>query len=140
MTNTQSASVPAATPTGSLLGSMAPILLIVVIFYFLIIRPQQKRDAKNRELINSLKKDDKVVTTAGIIGVVHKIVDDQEISLEISEGVRIRILKNSVSKVLGKKTVDKEADEQTQKTDKATTRVLKNTKLTTKKTVAKKRK
>ena len=65
-------------------------------------RPQQKRDAKRREMINAVKRGDKVVLTSGIIGTIHKIVNDREISLEISEEVRIRVLKSSISDILDK--------------------------------------
>jgi preprotein translocase subunit YajC len=99
-----------ATPAASgaqsagLIGSLAPILLMFMAFYFLIIRPQQKRDAKKRELINAVKRGDRVVTSGGILGTVHKVVGEKEVSLEISEGVRVRILKNSISEVLEKGT------------------------------------
>jgi preprotein translocase subunit YajC len=104
---------------GGLLGSLTPILLMVLAFYFLIMRPQQKREAKRRELINSVKRGDKVVTTGGILGTVHKIVGEKEVSLEISEGVRIRILKNYVSEVVEKNSeLGKEEDEISDSNDK----------------------
>ncbi|MDR2067604.1 MAG: preprotein translocase subunit YajC [Holosporaceae bacterium] len=93
-------SAPTETPGGGLLGALTPITLMVLVFYFLIIRPQQKREAKNRELINSLKRGDKVVTIAGIIGVVHKIIGEKELSLEVIDGTRLRMLKSSVTQVL----------------------------------------
>jgi preprotein translocase subunit YajC len=65
-------------------------------------RPQQKREAKRRELINSIKKGDRVLTSCGIIGVAHKIVSEKEVSLEISENVRIRILRSSITEILEK--------------------------------------
>lgn len=89
----------------SVLGSIAPLLLMLVAFYFLLMRPQQKREAKRREMINSVKRGDRVVLTSGIIGTIHKIVNDCEISLEISENVRIRILKNAISDLMGKPPV-----------------------------------
>ena len=100
-TTTQQTQCP-TTQAGSLMGSLAPIALMILVFYFLIMRPQQKREAKRRELINSVKRGDKVVTASGIIGVVHKIVSETEVSLEVSEGVRIRVLKNAISEVLAK--------------------------------------
>jgi preprotein translocase subunit YajC len=102
MTNTQQVAQASATQgqSGSLVGALAPIVLVILVFYFLIIRPQQKREAKTRELINSIKKGDKVVTSSGIIGVIHKVVGDKELSLEISENVRIRVLKNAVTQIL----------------------------------------
>ena len=100
-TSTQQTQCPTS-QAGSLMGSLTPIALMIVVFYFLIMRPQQKREAKRRELINSVKRGDKVVTASGIIGIVHKIVSETEVSLEVSEGVRIRVLKNAISEVLNK--------------------------------------
>lgn len=109
MTNTTSTSTQQTqcptTQAGSLMGSLAPIALMIIVFYFLIMRPQQKREAKRRELINSVKRGDKVVTASGIIGVVHKIVSETEVSLEVSEGIRIRVLKNAISEVLAKSAI-----------------------------------
>lgn len=75
---------------------------MLVAFYFLLMRPQQKRDAKRREMISAVKRGDKVVLTSGIIGIIHKVLNDSEISLEISEEVRVRVLKNSISDILDK--------------------------------------
>lgn len=111
-----SISAPAGNAAPSLMGAMAPILLVIIFFYFLIIRPQQKREAKRQAMIGATKKGDKIVTTSGIIGVIHKIVSDSEISLEIAEGVRIRVLKNSIANVLDKKSeLGKEIDEDEKK-------------------------
>ncbi|MDR0677883.1 MAG: preprotein translocase subunit YajC [Holosporaceae bacterium] len=85
-----------------LVGALTPIILMVLVFYFLIIRPQQKKETKRRSLVNSVKKGDKVVTSCGIIGVLHKIIGEKEVSVEISDGVRIRMLKDSIAEVLGK--------------------------------------
>jgi preprotein translocase subunit YajC len=105
MTNSQTTTIPPATPNPQqqgMVGSLIPFVLIILVFYFLMFRPQQKQEAKKRSLLASLKKGDKVVTSGGIMGVLHKIVNEKEISLEISENVRIRILKSSVMEVLEK--------------------------------------
>jgi preprotein translocase subunit YajC len=103
-TTTTTAATPPAAPASSsasgMFTSFAPLLLMLVAFYFLLMRPQQKREAKRRALIGALKRGDKVITASGIIGVVHKIISDKEISLEISEDVRVRVLKTSVGDVL----------------------------------------
>lgn len=113
---TGSVNVPAGNAAPSLMGAMAPILLVIIFFYFLIIRPQQKREAKRQAMIGATKRGDKVVTSSGIIGVIHKIISDSEISLEIAEGVRIRVLKNSIANVLDKKSeLGKEIDEDEKK-------------------------
>ncbi|MDR2268419.1 MAG: preprotein translocase subunit YajC [Holosporaceae bacterium] len=96
------ASVP-ATPSSeqhNLISSLMLPFLILIAFYFLLMRPQQKRDARRRNMVNSLKRGDRIVTAGGIIGSVHKIVGDKEISMEVAEGIRLRILKSSVAEML----------------------------------------
>ncbi|MDR2723770.1 MAG: preprotein translocase subunit YajC [Holosporaceae bacterium] len=102
----QVATTPTATHAQqpSFLGSLTPIVLMILVFYFLIMRPQQKREAKRRDLVNSVKKGDKILTTSGIIGTVHKIISEKEVSLEVAENVNVRILKNSITEVLEKKS------------------------------------
>jgi preprotein translocase subunit YajC len=78
------------------------MILMLIAFYFLLMRPQQKKENRRRELVNSAKRDDKVVTNSGIIGRIHKIISDKEVSLEVSDGIRIRILKNAISEILEK--------------------------------------
>ncbi|HOJ81839.1 MAG TPA: preprotein translocase subunit YajC [Acetomicrobium flavidum] len=79
-----------------LLGMMWPLLLFIVIFYFLLIRPQKKRQKQHQDMLNSIKRGDMVVTAGGIYGTVKDIKDDSFI-LEISDGVKIRILKSAIS-------------------------------------------
>jgi preprotein translocase subunit YajC len=117
MADTQATTeVPAAPPQQpGLLGTLTPITLMVLVFYFLIMRPQQKREAQRRNLIASVKKGDRVVTASGIIGTLHKIIGEKEISLEVAENVRIRVLKNSVTEVLGKGTASPESEDESDK-------------------------
>ncbi len=84
-----------AGPAGGLV-SMVPLLLIMAIFYFLLIRPQQKRFKAHKTMIAELKKGDKVVTAGGVYA---KIVDVQEdvLKVEIADGVRIRIKRDTVT-------------------------------------------
>ena len=105
MTNTQTTtSIPTqqGMPNHSVIGSFAPLLLMILAFYFLMIRPQQKREAKKKEMLSGLRKGDKAVTASGIIGTVHKVVSDDEVSFEVAEGVRIRILKSAIVNLLDK--------------------------------------
>lgn len=141
--STTQQSVGTVNQTGSLLGSLAPIGLMLLVFYFLIMRPQQKREAKRRELIKSLKKGDKIVTASGIIGTVHKVVNENEITMEVAEGVRIHVLKNAVSEVLSKSSEvtddDKKADAESaeEKEDKTSgTKKVKNAAVAAKKKVS----
>ncbi|MEA2781560.1 MAG: preprotein translocase subunit YajC [Rhodospirillaceae bacterium] len=83
-----------------MLGSILPFALIFVVFYFLLFRPQQKKMKDHRAMISAVKRGDRVVTSGGIIGVVTKVVDDNELQIEIAEGVRVRALRSSISEVL----------------------------------------
>lgn len=76
-----------------------PMVLIFAVFYFFMIRPQQKKMKQQRELLAQLKVGDHVVTTAGILGVIHRIENEQHLMLEVEDGVRLRILRSSVSEV-----------------------------------------
>ena len=79
--------------------SFFPLLLIFVIFYFLMIRPQQRRVKEHQATIAGVKKGDDVVTGAGIRGRVTKVSDD-EAEVEIAQGVKIRVVKSTISQVL----------------------------------------
>lgn len=95
----------AAAPVGGPLGGIEgflPIILIFVVFYFLLIRPQQKRMKQHKELLNTLRRGDRVVTGGGIIGTVTKVVSDTEVAVEISEGVRVRVLRGTIQDILTK--------------------------------------
>jgi len=97
---------PAYAATGSagvgstlgLFGGILPFILIFVIFYMLLIRPQQKRMKQHQEMIAAVKKNDVAVTGGGMIGKVTK-VDDSEVELEVAQGVRVRVVKGTLSEV-----------------------------------------
>jgi len=83
----------------SIMTSMMPMLLILAVFYFLIIRPQNKRIQEHRHLINNLKKGDKIITSGGIIGKVKKIINDDEVSVEIAEGIDVHIVRSTIASI-----------------------------------------
>ena len=83
---------------GAMLNGILPLLLIFVIFYFLLLRPQQQRVKQHRAFLDSVKKNDVVVTAGGIIGKVTRI-DEQEVEIEIANGVRVRVVKSTLSDV-----------------------------------------
>ncbi len=83
--------------TGMLL-QLAPFLLIFVVFYFLLIRPQQQRVKKHTEMINNLRRGDEVLTQGGILGKITKIADT-DATVEIAEGVRVKVLKHTITEV-----------------------------------------
>src|SRR5579885_3166867 len=84
--NAQQASGPSQGPLGSL-GMFAPMILVFGIFYLLMIRPQQKQRKEQQAMINTLKKGDEVVTTAGIYGKIYAVMDNI-VSMEIADNVR----------------------------------------------------
>ena len=79
------------------LGAFLPLILIFGVFYILLIRPQQKKVKLHREMLNNLKRGDKIITSGGIIGRINKVFDNREISLEISEGIEIKIAPGMVT-------------------------------------------
>lgn len=79
-----------------------PFVLIFVIMYFLVIRPQQRRLKTHREMIGGLRRGDTVVTTGGIIGKITKVIDEQEIEVQIADNVRVRVSRGMVSDVRAK--------------------------------------
>ncbi len=93
------AATTADATTGGPLGflvSIAPLLVILLIFYFMVLRPQNKRFAEHRSMISNLRRGDKVVTGGGIIGVVKKVLSDDEVQIEIAEGVQIRVVTGTI--------------------------------------------
>ena len=81
---------------------LLPFVLIFVIMYFLILRPQQKRAKEHQELIKNLRRGDTVITSGGLVGKVTKVVDDDQIEVEIADGVRVRQVRAMVSGVRAK--------------------------------------
>ncbi len=77
--------------------SMVPVLLMFVIFYFLLIRPQQKQQKEHREFVKALDKNQEVVLSGGIHGVVVQDKDDT-VSVKIAENVRVEVDKASVAR------------------------------------------
>src|SRR4051812_16200259 len=92
---------PAAQPNGAtgLLIGIAPWLLIFLIFYVLWIRPQQRRVKEHQATIAAVKKGDDVITAGGIRGRVTRVMDD-DAEVEIANGVRVRVIKSTLSGVV----------------------------------------
>jgi preprotein translocase subunit YajC len=97
----------AAAPGGALDPSgivvqLAPILILVVIFWLLIFRPQQKKLREQRAMLAAIRRGDTVVTTGGIVGKVTKAVDGEDLEVEIAQGVKVKLVRGSVSDVRSK--------------------------------------
>lgn len=83
---------------------LLPLALIFVVFYFLLIRPQQKKMKTHQAMLSALRRGDRVVTNGGLIGTVSKIVNEQELQLEVSENVKVRVMRGMISDVMAKGT------------------------------------
>ena len=86
----------------SLFASFVPLILIFVIFYFLLIRPQQKKAKEHKILLDSIKRGDQILTSGGMIAKVIK-ADSEELTVEISDKVNVKIFRSTVSDVIKKK-------------------------------------
>ena len=93
--------VPQAAEGPSFLVTMLPLLLIFVVFYFFIIRPQKKREQERQDMIEAVKKGDKIITAGGVHGTVTQ-VDDDSFLAQVDTNVKLRIDKNAVARVAGK--------------------------------------
>lgn len=79
-----------------------PIVLLVVIFWFFIFRPQQKRAKEHSAMLNAVKRGDTIVTTGGLVGKVSKSVEGDDLEVEISSGVKVKIVRSMVADVRSK--------------------------------------
>ena len=87
---------------GDAFGMFLPLILIFVVFYFLLIRPQQKKAKQHREMLGDLRRGDRVVTSGGLIGTITRVIGDNELALEIADGVKVRVLRGMISDVMAK--------------------------------------
>ena len=76
------------------IGQFIPLILIFVIFYFFLIRPQQRKAKDHKKMVEDLKRGDKIITRGGIIGTVERIIDNEKIEVEISDNVKVEILRS----------------------------------------------
>jgi preprotein translocase subunit YajC len=82
------------------LVQLFPLVLIFVVFYFLLIRPQQSKMKAQKAMLGGVKRGDRVVTGGGIIGLVTKVIGESELQVELAEGVRVRIVKQTITDIL----------------------------------------
>ncbi len=84
------------------IGSFIPLILIVVIMYFLMIRPQQQQRKAHEAMVAALRRGDQIVTSGGFFGKVVKVKDDEELEVEIADGVKVRVVRSTIVRVLNK--------------------------------------
>ena len=89
-------------------GQLIPLILIFGIMYFLLIRPQQKKAKDHQAMVQAIRRGDQVVTQGGLIGKVTKVKDENELEVEVSEGVKVRVVQSTISQVLNKTEPAKE--------------------------------
>jgi preprotein translocase subunit YajC len=94
-----------AAPVGGasdIFGMLLPLVAIMGVFYFLLIRPQQRKMKEHQEMLKKVGKGDTVITSGGFIGKVIKVVDDNELQVEIGENVKVRVLRSGIADVRAK--------------------------------------
>jgi len=84
------------------LTQFVPLILIFGIMYFLLIRPQQQKAKEHKKMVESLRRGDQVVTQGGLIAKVSKVKDDNEVEVELADGVKVRVVRSSIAQVMSK--------------------------------------
>lgn len=88
--------------SGEAFQAFLPLILIFVVFYFLLIRPQQKKMKQHREMLDAVRRGDKVVTGGGIIATVSKVDNELELTVEIAKDVKVKIQRGTIAAVLNR--------------------------------------
>jgi preprotein translocase subunit YajC len=98
------AQAPAGGPPGAseMIIQLVPFAIIFVIAYFLVIRPQRRKAKQQSDMLKNMRRGDNVIMSGGLIGKIIRVVDDNEIELEIAQGVRVRVARAMISEVRSK--------------------------------------
>ncbi len=91
--------------------SLLPLVLIFIVFYFLLIRPQQKKMKAHREMLGALRRGDKVVTNGGIVGTITKVLNGEELQVEIADNVRVKVMRGMIASVVSRTEAADSADD-----------------------------
>ena len=81
------------------LAGLIPLILVFVIFFFLLIRPQQKKAKQHKEMVAAIQRGDKILSAGGVRGKVIRVINDNDIEVEISNGVNVVMVKSTISEV-----------------------------------------
>jgi preprotein translocase subunit YajC len=81
-------------------GQFLPLVLIFAVFYFLLIRPQQQKQKDTKAMLSALKRGDRVLTGGGILGVVQRTKENNEVEVEIAPNVRVTVLRDTITSVV----------------------------------------
>jgi preprotein translocase subunit YajC len=106
-TATAAAAATDVAPSGfASLTQFLPFILIMIVMYVMVIRPQSQRAQEHRAMIQGLQKGDRVITGGGFIATVKKVVSDEEVVLEIADGVQVHALRSTIMSKKDKGTKD----------------------------------
>ena len=86
----------------STLVQVAPLALIFVVFYFFLIRPQQQKAKNQKSMLKAIRRGDRVITGGGILATVAKVVNEEEVLLDVADGVRVRVVRSTITSVVAK--------------------------------------
>ena len=92
---------------GQGIAQFIPLILIFVIFYFFLIRPQQKRVKDHKLMVDELKRGDEIITSGGIIGIVERVMEDDRIEVNLTDNVKVQIIKSTITSLLKKEEIKK---------------------------------
>jgi preprotein translocase subunit YajC len=93
--------------SGQGISQFIPLILIFIIFYFFLIRPQQKRVKDHKNMVESLKRGDEVITSGGIIGTVERVMEDDRIEVLIGDNIKVQIIRSTITSQLKKEEIKK---------------------------------
>ena len=85
---------------GEMFVQLMPLFLIFAIFYFLLIRPQQKKAKQHKEMVAAIQRGDKILSSGGMRGKVIRVINDNDIEVEISNGVNVVMVKSTIAEVV----------------------------------------
>lgn len=89
----------AAPSSMDFISSFVPIILLIAIFWFLIFRPQQKRMKAHQAMLNAVKRGDTVITSGGIVGKVTKVTENEDLEVEVAQGVKVKVVRSMIADV-----------------------------------------
>ena len=84
------------------IGQFIPLILIFVIFYFFLIRPQQKRVKDHKNMVETLKRGDEVITAGGILGTIDRVMEDDRIEVILADNVKVQVIRSTITSLLEK--------------------------------------
>ncbi len=90
--------------TPNMLSALLPFIILFAVFYFLLIRPQSRRTKEHKKLVEAVSKGDEIATNGGLMGKITA-VNDQYVTMELAEGVQVKLQRQAISTVLPKGTI-----------------------------------